>query len=382
MAKIPVSIKNKYADKLPPNILEEIEEALPDRKVAKSKIEKLFERTLEEYEKMKVEPGEGVGLVAAESIGEPGTQMTLNTFHFAGVSEMNVTVGLPRIIEILDAKKTISTPMMEIYLKPPYNRGKDIKKIALSIKETTLNELVNRFVINPLELSIEIFLDMEHLEDLDMTPGDIKRKIKRSAKSFSIDLEGDRIIIRSGKKKVDVKDLYKLKEKFKKTFVKGIRGIRQVLPVKEDDEFKIVTAGTSLFKVLKLDFVDPTRTTSNDIHEIAAVLGIEAARETILREVLNVIETQGLNVDKRHIMLVADTMCVSGTIRGITRYGVVREKSSALARASFETPLRHLVAAAITGETDQLTSVVENVMLNQPVPLGTGLPKLISKEDT
>ncbi|MBT7497331.1 DNA-directed RNA polymerase subunit A'', partial [Candidatus Woesearchaeota archaeon] len=83
--------------------------------------------------------------------------------------------------------------------------------------------------------------------------------------------------------------------------------------------------------------------------------------------------------DVRHIMLVADTMCVNGNIKGITRYGVVSEKSSALARASFETPVKHILAAALTGERDELTSVVENVMLNQPVPLGTGLPGLVTE---
>ncbi len=372
------TIKRKYAGKLPESIIKEIEEALPP-KAAKSKVEKVFASALEEYERMLVEPGECVGLVAAESIGEPGTQMTLNTFHFAGVSQMNVTVGLPRIIEILDAKKKISTPMMEIYLKSPFNKGKDIKKKAMSIKETKLHEIVTRFVINPLELSIEMTLDAEKLDDLDLEPKDIKKKIRQSFKSLAVEIEEFQLIITSSKQKMDIKDLYRMKEKMKKTYIKGVKNISQVLPVKKDDEFIIVTAGTSLHRVLMLDFVDKDRTTSNDIHEVRAVLGVEAARATVLKEVLNVIETQGLNVDTRHIMLVADTMCVSGLIKGITRYGVVQEKSSALARASFETPIRHLIAAALSGEVDPLTSVVENVMLNQPVPLGTGLPKLVSK---
>lgn len=375
---VPASIKRNYMDKLPPKLIREIEESLP-KKTAQSKVEKVFARVLEEYEKMHIEPGEGVGIIAAESIGEPGTQMTLNTFHFAGVSEMNVTVGLPRIIEILDAKKKISTPMMEIHLKKPYNKGKDIKKLAMSIKETKLNDMVTRFVINPLQLSIEITLDEERLSEFDLTPLDIKKKIKRSFKSFSTDVSKNQIVITSSKQKVDIKELYRLKEKIRLAFIKGVKNIKQVLPVRKDEEFIIVTSGTSLHRVLLRPEVDADRTTSNDIHEVAAVLGIEAARETIMREVLNVIETQGLNVDVRHIMLVADTMCASGVVKGITRYGVVQDKSSVLARASFETPIRHLVAASLSGEIDYLTSVVENVMLNQPVPVGTGLPKLVAK---
>ena len=126
-----------------------------------------------------------------------------------------------------------------------------------------------------------------------------------------------------------------------------------------------------------MDFVDSTRTISNDIHEIANVLGVEAARMTIINEVNKVIEAQGLNVDIRHIMLVADTMCAGGYVKGITRYGIVSEKASVLARASFETPIKHVINAGLVGEVDELNSVVENVMLNQPVPVGTGLPGLL-----
>ena len=109
------------------------------------------------------------------------------------------------------------------------------------------------------------------------------------------------------------------------------------------------------------------------------VLGIEAVRQAVINEVYKVIEAQGLNVDIRHIMLVSDTMCFSGVLKGITRYGIVSEKASVLARASFETPITHIIEAALVGEKDKLDSVVENVMLNQPVPVGTGLPGLIVK---
>ncbi|MDP3917409.1 MAG: DNA-directed RNA polymerase subunit A'', partial [Nanoarchaeota archaeon] len=121
------------------------------------------------------------------------------------------------------------------------------------------------------------------------------------------------------------------------------------------------------------------KTTTNDIHETAKVLGIEAARNTIIKEAEKVIEDQGLDVDIRHILCVADTMCRSGSVKGITRSGITGEKKSVLAKASFETPLNHIIAAAIIGESDELNSVIENVMLNQPVPLGTGLPDLVAK---
>ncbi len=363
-----------YADKLPPKLLQEIEQHSP-----KTKIKKVAARVYEEYRNIGVDAGEAVGLVAAESIGEPGTQMTLNTFHFAGVSEMNVTMGLPRIIEIFDGRKEPSTPMMEIFLKTPYNKGKDIKQLSMSIKETQLQEITKEFNINLLDLQLEIALNDERAKILDLTPNKVMKLIAKTAKDLTVNEKDGVIAIKIKGKEKGLNDVYKLKEKIKRIHITGIKGISQVLPVKRGEEFIIITAGTNLRRILELDFVDASRTNSNNVQEIYEVLGIEAAREAIIREVAKVYDAQGLPVDIRHLMLVADTMCVSGVIKGVTRYGVVSDKASVLARASFETPLKHVINAALTGEIDQLNSVIENVMINQPVPIGTGLPQLIAR---
>ena len=371
----------KYEGQLPLKILTEIEENLP-KGASSSKITKIAEKALEEFVYMQVEAGESVGVVSAESIGEPGTQMTLNTFHFAGVAEMNVTMGLPRIIEILDGRKTLKTPMMEVFLKSPYNKGKDIRKLAMSIKETVFNEIAKEFIINIVDAKIEVTLDKEKMKELELNMPTLVAIIKKGMKTgFSnIKVDGHTLILKVKSKEENLNVVYKVREKLKKLFIKGIKGIKQVLPVKRDEEFIIITAGSNLKKMFELDWVEKERTTSNDIHEIQAVFGIEAARQAIIDEVYKVIEAQGLNVDIRHIMLASDTMCASGDVKGITRYGVVSEKSSVLARASFETPIRHVVNAALIGEIDELNSVVENVMLNQAVPVGTGLPGLKTKQ--
>ncbi len=365
-----------YEDKLPPKLLQELEEKCPA-----SKLKKAAERLYQTYVNARIDPGEAVGLVGAESIGEQGTQMTLDTFHFAGVAELNVTMGLPRIIEILDGRKTLATPMMEIFLKPPYNKGKDIRELALKIKETLLGELVAEYVINIVDFKVELKLNTQKMQDVGVTPTTLAKAVEKDLGKTGVvkQVDGAVEVKLKGKDEKSLNELYKLKEDLKEIHITGMKGITQVLPVKRHEEFIIITAGTNLKKVLELDFVDPTRTVSNDIYEIAQVLGIEAARQAIIDEVFKVIEAQGLNVDIRHIMLVADTMCVSGGVKGITRYGVVSEKASVLARASFETPIKHLINAALTGEVDELNSVVENVMLNQPVPVGTGLPGLITK---
>lgn len=368
-----MSLLKEYEKKLNAKILEDIK--LNAKGVSEKQLRKILEKVAEEYENAKVSPGECVGLISAESIGEPGTQMTLNTFHFAGVAEMNITMGLPRIIEILDGKKDIKTPMMEVYLEYPYNKGKNVKKIALSMKETTLNDIASEFSINIGDTIIEVKLDREKMKEIGITPIALLKVMKES--KIKTKIKDNSLIINDTKEGVN--ELYKLKEKAKKIHIKGIKGIKQVLPIKRGNEFLIITAGTNLKEVFELDYVDKARTVSNDIFEVAKVLGIEAARQIIIEEVFKVIESQGLNVDIRHIMLATDMMTVTGRIKGITRYGVVKEKASVMARASFETPIRHIVQAALVGEEDKLNSVVENVMLNQPVPVGTGLPGLITK---
>lgn len=372
-------VYSEYEDKLPPNMIRDVKRLIEGKNVTDAKLKSILDKCVAEYEYARVVPGESVGVVAAESIGEPGTQMTLNTFHLAGVAEMNVTTGLPRIIEVLDARKTISTPSMEVYLEKPYSEGKDIKQFAKSLKVSTLADFVKSFAINVAEGTIEISVRMDALKDIGIDIAELKKRITKGSKGFTVKVNEDSLTVKLKSDTPDVNELYKLREKLKKQYVNGVKGIDHVLPVKRDDEFMIMTSGTNLKDVLKVEGVDVTRTRSNDIYETEKVFGIEAARQALIDEVYDVIEAQGLNVDIRHIMLVADTMCVNGSIKGITRYGVVQDKSSVLARMSFETPIKHLVQAALQGECDHLTSVVENVMINQPIPVGTGLPGLKTK---
>ncbi|KHO49282.1 MAG: DNA-directed RNA polymerase subunit A' [archaeon GW2011_AR9] len=371
-------IIDSYAEQLSPLLLQEIKGALPGT-ISKEKADLIVERVKAIFAGAKVNAGECVGLVSAESIGEPGTQMTLNTFHFAGVSEMNVTTGLPRIIEIFDARKEIKTPMMEVYLKDSYNTLEHVKKFAAKIKETIFGELVEEYSLNIFDQTLTIKLNPALLEDYSLSGKELVKLFKLKAKGFTMDATDTEIkFIHKGKSE-ELKELYHLKEKIREVKMRGIKGIKQVLPVKRGEEYIVLTAGTNLKEVLSLEEVDGSRTFCNDVHEIYSVLGIEAARQAIMNEVYRVIEAQGLNIDIRHVMLVADIMCASGIMKGVTRYGVVSEKASVLARASFETPIKHLINAALEGEVDHLTSVVENVMINQPVPLGTGLPSLITK---
>jgi DNA-directed RNA polymerase subunit A" len=187
-----------YKNRLPHSVLAELEEKLPN--VAQSKRKKVIEAVHERYESAKVEPGESVGLVSAESIGEPGTQMTLNTFHFAGVSEMNVTVGLPRIIEILDGRALPKTPMMEIFLSKKMNKSEDVKNLALSIMETKLIDIAKEFQVNIVDSLIEVVLNKDKMKILGIKENMVVKALAKSLKGFSIKGKDDSVILKYKKK--------------------------------------------------------------------------------------------------------------------------------------------------------------------------------------
>ncbi|MAG53005.1 MAG: DNA-directed RNA polymerase subunit A'', partial [Nanoarchaeota archaeon] len=369
---------DEYKDFLPPPIISEIREEVGKRKLSSVQLKEVLESIKKEYETALIDPGEAIGIITAESFGEPSTQMTLNVKHFAGVAEMNVTLGLPRLIEIFDATKNPSTPAMEVYLKKEASKdAKVVRKIAYKLKETVLGDIVTEFLIDITKLSVKVILDKEKLRNLGMSEAALISVLSSSKelKNTQIRINKSEITIKG--KDLALNEIYTLKEKAKDTFISGVKGVTHVLPVKRGGEFVILTAGSNLKDVFAIKEVDDSRVMTNDIHEVNKVLGIEAARQAIINESLKVINNQGLDVDIRHIMLIADAMTSHGIIRGITRTGLTGEKESVFARASFETPIKHLINAAMIGEKDRLNSVIENVILNQPVPLGTGLPDLI-----
>jgi len=373
-------LAKQYEGRIPFPLLEEVKLEAKERKLSKAQLEKVLAKLEEKYLYAKIQPGEAIGIVTAESFGEPGTQMTLRTFHFAGVAEVNVTLGLPRLIEIFDARKEPSTPLMIIYLKKPFNKDdKYLEKIIAQIKEIRVQEVLSEISINLLKLHVEYVLNKKRMKDLGIVEADAVKAVKDALKTVDITEKDGRYTATPKNKEGGLPALYTLKERIKEVKINGIEGIQDVIPKMENNEIILLASGSNIKDVFKIPEVDFTRTTTNNIFEVAKNLGIEAARQIIISEASKVIQEQGLDIDIRHIMFISDLMTVKGDIKGVTRSGITEEKESVLARASFETPIRHLINASLIGEVDNLNSVVENVMINQPIPLGTGLPSLITK---
>ncbi|GAB6148552.1 DNA-directed RNA polymerase subunit A'' [Stetteria hydrogenophila] len=375
---------------LPPAYYKELVEKLEASGLSEEAKLWVVEEAIRDYVRGLVQPGEAVGTVAAQSIGEPGTQMTLRTFHYAGVLEFNVTLGLPRLIEIVDARKEPSTPIMRVYVSPElWFDEEKVKAIARKLEYTTIENVIKEIEYELGDNLFVIRLDPDMLADkgvtIDMVVGALK---KAKLGDIEVDEANHAIYLAVSEKHLRPADYgnpaaYRaLESKIRKLYLKGVKGIRRAAIQVEDVEVNgevrkayklIITDGTNLREALKIKGVDHTKTVSNNIHEIAEVLGIEAARNAIINEMKEVLEESGLDVGIRHLMLVADIMTWTGKVRQVGRLGVIGDKRSVLARAAFEITTKNLFDAAARGEVEEFRGVTETVIAGLVPPIGTGL---------
>ncbi len=359
---------------LPELIVNQLVEKIGRKKVSAKDLKEILKQVADRYEQHLIEPGEAVGILTAQSIGEPGTQMTMRTFHYAGVAEMNVTLGLPRLIEIVDTRKTPSTPMMEIHLpKKTANDRKEVERIASEIEITKMINIaeVETDITN---MQVVIRPDIKKLKKKGLGVKDIEKKLDEKGYEF----ESDKKII-TVSSEPSYRKLYALVGSIKNMKIKGIDGITRAIVKRELEGYIIYTEGSNFAKVLGIEGIDKGNTITNSIDEIFGVLGVEAARNAIINEAKKTLEEQGLSVDIRHLMLVGDLLTNKGSVESVGRHGISGKKSSVLARAAFEITVNHLLNAGIIGEKDVLAGVTENIIVGQPISLGTGAVQLLYK---
>ncbi|KAF2637425.1 putative DNA-dependent RNA polymerase II largest subunit [Massarina eburnea CBS 473.64] len=389
-----------------------------------------------------VPPGEMVGVLAAQSIGEPATQMTLNTFHFTGISSKNVTLGVPRLKEILNIAANIKTPGMVVHQEDLEDASmKNAKALRSAVEHTTLRSLthsvelyydpdiqstlieadadmVESYFIIPeenVDISsqskwlLRIILERKHLLDKNISITEVAAKIKQEfapniAIIFSDENAEEQVLrvrfvwdhnLKQEEEEDDERDerwMRKLeKHLLDDVSLRGVRGIERafirkdsrlvtlpdgsLLNKKEDErceEWVLDTNGIALAEVLTIEGVNTTNTYSNSFIEVLGVLGIEAARKCLLRELEAVLSFDGSYVNHRHMAILVDIMCQRGLLMAITRHGINRNDTGALMRCSFEETVEILLEAAGFGELDDCRGVSENIMLGQLAPMGTG----------
>tara|TARA_Y100000389_G_scaffold202481_2_gene247885 strand:- start:374 stop:4009 length:3636 start_codon:yes stop_codon:yes gene_type:complete len=366
-------------------------------------------------EKYLVSPGEMVGVVAAQSLGQPITQMTLNTFHFSGIASKSVTLGVPRLKELINLSKTIKSPSMTIKVKPEYVNVKNYHFVGTMLGTYVTGTSVF-YKLDWHDFEVEYFKMMNNTElqkslhencwvfvyDIDI------HEIGKHGTSM-IDLtvcihqqydniwcicndetsDYPKIVARVITDEIMDNDQAKrMANKMKSELViKGYSSITNTF-VNEDDPYIIETCGTDLENVLSDSIVDAYQTFTNNIIETYQVLGIEAAREMLIREIRNVIEYDGSYVDYRHTSLLVDTMTYKGMLMSITRHGINRTETGVLMRCSFEETLNIITDASVYGERDNLLGITENILVGKHSRIGTGMidilidpNKMYMKED-
>jgi len=363
---------------LPKKLLEEIVAIAEVYNLSKTHTDKLADIIKTKYDSLIVEPGEAVGIVAAQSLGEPGTQLTLRTKHFAGAAEVSVGSGIQRVEEIVDGRSKVKYPTMTICLLGDLKRDKEkADKFAKSLIDVRVKDVVKiNEEFENFKIAVEIQTDKTRA--LGLKVDEIAEMLKKGLKDFKSVYRDNTVHFQIEKKNEYLK-LRKDTLKIMDEKVHGVKGIEKTLLVKEKDEWVIKTSGSNLKSVLKLEGVDLEKVFTNDIIETSKVLGVEAGRNLIVTELKKVLDDNGIKVDIRHIMLLADLMTFSGEVKGIVRTGITKGKASPFARAAFEETTKHLLEAAFKGEKENLTGVVENIIVGQPIKVGTGIVELLMK---
>lgn len=346
--------------------------------ITENQINEFFRILVKKYNKAKIVPGEAVGAVAAQSIGEPGTQMTLKTFHFAGVASMNITLGVPRIKEIINSTKTISTPVIyaELLDKKDLIAARIVKG---RIETTKLSEILEyvKEVMSPKGCYLKIKLDKNAIENLrlEINMEKIKEAILTTKK---LKIKDKHIFIENQSKiRIEPYDSTKenlyftmqlLKKKLQNVIVSGIHTVsRAVINKKESEKegllYNLAIEGSGLNEIMRIPGIEHKKCVSNNIMEVEKVLGIEAARCTIINEIKFTFSGHSIHVDNRHLQLIADLMTFKGMVLGFTRFGISKMKDSTLMHSSFEKTTDHLFDASFHSRNDIVSGVSECIIM-------------------
>lgn len=410
---IPLNIHNSILNITRENIKEQLEkiEIYPDM------ISKLKEKIYNNFLYTLASTGESVGVLAAQSIGERQTQMTLNTFHSAGVAVKGVVTGVPRFSELLNATKDPKSVSCDIYFKDQNNSIQNLRKyIGNSIVGFKLNDVVKSYkifkdgnhedwyesykelyssnfenykdgisyqintdILYEYNINLEIIADKIHSKYDDIycvfSPNNIGQldvfidtnDMEESWKSKDIQNE----YIEKNHIKIYLKDV--IIPELSDMIICGIEGINALFYKQVNDKWIIETDGSNFQKILSHPKVNIVNTISNNMWDIYHVLGIEAARTFLIEEFIKIVSSDGTYIDHRHVQLLVDIMVFSGNILSISRYGMKREQTGPLAKASFEECLDNFMKAGVFADVESTNGVSASIMCGKRSKIGSGM---------
>lgn len=363
-------------------------------------IESISKQVLSNYNMSLIQAGEMIGIIAAQSLGEPVTQLTLNTFHSAGISAKNVTLGVPRFKELINISKSIKSPSMQIHVRDDMEKNESfLDTIASQIENLTLDMIVtnNKLIVVDIndyaifqvpddfdydfyKYGVRYTIDKNLLKAKRLTLLDVSVKIMKEYESlYAIPIiNSDSMfldILVYSDNDISVESVKMLNSHLKIQNINGLSTISKVY-VNSDENF-LESDGTDLQKMFNYSWCDYVNTITNDILETKEILGIEAARQMLLNEIKQVLEFDGTYINERHFQILVDIMTYKGGLMAITRHGINRSENGPLMKCSFEETVDVLTEAAAFAEMDNIKGVTESVTVGKLAQIGTGNFQLI-----
>ena len=384
------NIPKSISDSIKNNIIIDFKKQLKSVKIYPKNIEELKIKLRKIYCASIVQPGESVGILTAQSVGERQTQLTLNSFHSAGLAIATVVTGVPRFSELLNATKNPKASFCSVYFNNNNNNIKELREhinhniVELYFKDLYVNYSIHDnfknsswekfyriFHNNEVEykISIRYQLNTEILYKYSLYLETIAKKIESTYEDLyciisplneavlEIFIDTSKIIIdeqdlvfitNENKEMVYIEEI--VLEKIDNILITGIEGIKNMffqIDKENMNKWMINTEGSNFYELLKNPIIDSERTISNNIWEIYNIFGIESAREFLIEEFLNVVSSDGTYINLSHIQLLVDAMCFSGTILSISRYGIDINEVGPIAKASFEESLENFKLALL-----------------------------------
>lgn len=379
-------------------------------------LQELYIEIKESVRRALIQPGEAVGILCAQSIGERQTQLTLNSFHSAGLAIQTVVSGVPRFLELLNATREPKVSSNIFHIKTEVDHPLRIREILshhlVSISFQDLVKGVSFFSDRVEEVwfgafenvytnefrdyryGLTISLDTEKLYQYHIPMTLIKDKLESAYADlvivFSPVYVGQLDIF------VDTQDIvypfnaeempsFLTPDNYIQVFLEDvvkpklmeihICGIPNILKyhIRKMGKWVIETEGTNYPEILGLSCIDAATATSTNMWDIYDTFGIEAVREFLVNEFKNVVSADGTFINPAHILLLVDIMTHQGTINSISRYGMKKEQTGVLTRSSFEESLDQFCKAGYTAEKEPIKAVSAAIMCGKRSRIGTGI---------
>jgi DNA-directed RNA polymerase beta' subunit len=373
------------------------------------------------YFKSQIKPGEAVGVICAQSIGEKNTQTALNTFHKAGQSEKTMTEGVPRFQELLNATRNQKMVNHNIYLE---DATSDLTRtrglVGNKINHIQLKDIITSMTSHPSPLNekwyrawcvmyppnfdiketgcVTIMLNVNKMFEYKISWVDVRRSIEDEYDDLyciASPMNGDRIdiyvdpthVLSKVEKKVafvtpeNAMEIYLedvVETNIGSVTVSGIQGIEEIFYTKDGDGTWMVETNSensdarrlnTLRLIMSIDEVDATKTTSNNIWDIYETLGVEAVKAFLVQEFMSIMD----GINECHARLLVDRMTFGGSVSSISRYTMKKDESGPMGKASFEESLDNFLNAAIQGEVEPTKGISASIICGKRSNVGTGI---------